>query len=64
MTVNGSFSVKDSGTAYYSGSAFAFSTTTICGLGYGSVDGMGVSNPAMTLASGDTVSLSVMYEVA
>ena len=64
MTIVGSFSIKDSGTAYYSGSAWAFSTTTIAGIGYGSVDAMGVSNPAFTLASGDTVSISIMYEVA
>jgi len=64
MSINGSFSIKDSGTAYYSGSALAFSTTTIAGLGYNSVDAMGVSAPAMTLANGDTVSISIMYEVA
>ena len=64
MTVIGSFSIKDIGTAYYSGSALAFSTTTIAGLGYGGLDTMGVHTPAFTLASGDVVSISIMYEVA
>ena len=60
----GTMLIKDSGTAFYNGAAFVFATGIIAGLGYGSVDSMGVSAPAFTLASGDTGSISIMYEVA
>lgn len=62
--VVGTFFIFDSGTAFYQGSAALLSTTEIYGFGYNSVDKMGTSVPAMTLASGDGVGISIMYEVA
>jgi len=57
----GTFSMLDSGTAFYTGVA-TLDTATIKGLAYGSVDNMGVSTPALTIAVGDKVSFSVVLE--
>lgn len=59
----GTFLIKDSGTAYYSGVATGTGTTVV-GLGYASVDNMGASQPIMTLANGDGVAMAVSYEIA
>lgn len=61
--VVGSFQIKDSGTAYYVGVAIA-SGDLIQGNAYGSVNYMGASTPAMTLANGDEIGFDVCYEVA
>ena len=60
----GEFIIKDSGTAYYTGLATTNGTTTIAGLSYGSTNNMGANSPAMTLANGDAVGMSIIYEVA
>ena len=62
--VCGSFQVIDSGTAYYSGAAIHQVSGYIYGIGYGAVAAMGQSNPAMTMASGDKISYSVVLEVS
>jgi hypothetical protein len=64
MAIVGTFVVKDNGAAYYSGAATANSGTTCVGQAYNSVNYMGASTPAMTLANNDVVSISLCYEVA
>jgi len=58
----GTFTIQDTGTAFYSGSA-TLGANLIQGLGTGSVDNMGASAPAITIASGDKVSFSVVLEI-
>jgi hypothetical protein len=62
--IAGGFFIRDSGTAFYSGVAIINDATTVLGISYNSGDFMGNSGPAMTLASGDVVSMFVCYEVA
>jgi len=66
MDTAGAFSVADSGTAYYVGNAMITTGATplVRGYGYNSVDYMGASAPAMTLANNDEVTFEVTYEVA
>jgi hypothetical protein len=66
MDTAGSFSIADSGTAYYVGSATIETAATplVKGYAYNSVDYMGASQPAMTLANNDRVTFAVTYEVA
>ena len=64
VATNGSFIIKDSGTAYYTGAAQLITTTTVGGTAYGSVNNMGASQPAFTLANGDGVGAFIAYEVA
>lgn len=61
--VCGTFMVKDTGTAYYTGNAMHFVSGYIYGQAYNSVAPMGQSAPAMTLASNDEISYTVMLEV-
>jgi hypothetical protein len=63
MTTVGTFVVKDSGTAYYSGAAI-LSGTTVVGQAYGSGNYMGDAVPTMTLANNDAVAFFICYEVA
>lgn len=62
----GDFLIKDTGTAWYSGTAMAYATSpvTIAGLAYGSNNNMGANTPVFTVAVGDVISISVQYEVA
>lgn len=62
----GDFLIRDTGTAWYSGTAMAYATSpvTIAGLAYGSNNNMGANTPTMTIVSGDVISISVQYEVA
>lgn len=62
--VCGSFQVIDAGTAFYTGTAVHQASGYIYGYGYGAVAAMGQSAPAMTIASGDKISYSVMLEVS
>lgn len=64
IATNGSFIIKDAGTAYYTGVAQLITTTTVGGSAYGSVNNMGASQPAFTLANGDGVGVFIAYEVA
>jgi hypothetical protein len=58
----GTFTIQDTGTAFYAGAATTNSANTIQGLATGSVDNMGASSPAMTIAVNDRVSFSVVLE--
>ena len=60
----GTFFVKDTGTAYYTGAAAFVETGYVSGQAYNSADNMGASTPAMTIVSGDVVSYAVTYEIA
>lgn len=62
--VIGDFFIQDTGTAFYFGAAIATGVSEISGQAYGSVDRMGANTPAMTLANGDIVAISICYEVA
>jgi len=64
IRVVGDFLIQDTGTAFYFGAAHASGVSEISGLSYGAVDRMGANSPAMTLASGDVVAISICYEVA
>ena len=64
MRAIGVFAVKDTGTAYYQGFASATTGSTVSGTAYNAQNYMGANTPAMTLANGDEVAMSVMYEVA
>jgi hypothetical protein len=59
----GNFTVLDTGTAFYTGAAI-IDANIVSGLAYGSTDNMGVNTPAMTLANGDRVAMSICYEIA
>jgi len=62
----GTFSILDSGTAFYTGNAMysaSAPTPIIQGTAYNSTDFMGASAPAMTIAVGDKVSFSVTIEI-
>ena len=59
----GSFLIRDTGTAYYSGTCIA-NTSGFYGLAYGSTSNMGNNTPAFTIISNDQISISVTYEVA
>ena len=52
------------GVGFYVGQAVASSATSVQGFSYNVGDFMGGAGPAMTLANGDFVAISVMYEVA
>ena len=58
----GTFTIQDTGTAFYVGSA-VLGTNIIQGTASGAVDNMGASTPAMTIANGDKVSFSVVLEI-
>jgi hypothetical protein len=60
----GVFVIKDSGVGWYTGVAITSGTTAIAALSYGATNNMGANSPAMTLANGDGVSMSIIYEVA
>ena len=60
----GTLFIKDSGTAFFMGAAMLTTTTTVMGLSYNSGGQMGAASPTMTIASGDQISISVMYEIA
>jgi len=60
----GTFFVKDTGTAYYTGVAATVETGYVSGQAYNSADNMGAATPAMTIAVGDIVSYAVVYEIA
>ena len=66
MDTAGSFSIADSGVAYYVGNAIIETDATplVKGYAYNSVDYMGANAPAMTLANNDRVTFAVTYEVA
>ena len=58
----GSFIINDVSTGYYQGVAKA---DTLCaGRGYASGGDMGSNTPAMTVAAGDLIGISITYEVA
>ena len=57
----GTFTIQDTGTAFYAGAA-NLGTGIIQGTGTGSVDNMGASQPAITIAVNDRVSFSVVLE--
>ena len=57
----GTFTIQDTGTAFYAGSAI-LDTNTIKGLATGSTDNMGANSPALTIAVNDRVSFSVVLE--
>ena len=57
----GTFTIQDTGTAFYAGAA-TLSPNAISGLATGSVDNMGASAPAITIAVNDRVSFSVVLE--
>lgn len=59
----GTFVVKDTGTAFYTGVAIN-DAAGIRGMAYGGANYMGASTPAMTLANTDVIGLEVCYEVA
>lgn len=64
--VVGTFSIVDSGTAFYTGAAmFSASAPTpvIAGTAYNSTDFMGAAAPAMTIAVGDKVSFTATIEI-
>ena len=60
----GTFFVKDTGTAYYTGVAAFVETGYVSGQAYNSADNMGANTPAMTIVSGDVVSYAVTYEIS
>ena len=60
----GSFLVKDTGTAYYTGVALFEEVGYVSGQAYGGGGTMGANTPAMTIAVGDVVSYAVVYEIA
>jgi len=60
----GTYFVKDTGTAYYTGAAAFVETGYVSGQAYNSADNMGANTPAMTIAVGDVVSYAVVYEIA
>ena len=62
--VIGSFSLIDSGTAFFTGAAMHLSSGIVAGLATNSGTYMGASAPQMTVVSGDFFGFSVMYEVA
>jgi hypothetical protein len=59
----GNFTVLDTGTAFYTGAAI-IDANIVSGLAYGSTDNMGVNTPAITLANGDRVAMSICYEIS
>lgn len=59
----GTFVVKDTGTAFYTGVAIN-DAAGIRGMAYNAANYMGASTPAMTLANTDIIGLEVCYEVA
>ena len=62
--IAGGFFIRDSGVAFYTGAAMINASNSVQGVSYNSGDFMGNSAPAMTLVSGDVVSMFVCYEVA
>ena len=60
----GSYLIKDTGTAYYTGAAGIVEAGYVSGQAYNSADNMGANTPAMTIAVGDVVSYAVVYEIA
>ena len=60
----GTYLIKDTGTAYYTGAAMSVETGYVSGQAYGSADSMGANTPAMTIAVGDVVSYAVVYEIS
>ena len=60
----GSFMIEDVGVGFYSGVAVSNTGTSVKGFGTNTGDFMGGQLPAMTLANGDFISMSVMYEAA
>jgi hypothetical protein len=60
----GSFFVKDTGTAYYTGVAATVETGYVSGQAYNSSDNMGANTPTMTIVLGDVVSYAVVYEIS
>lgn len=60
----GSYLVKDTGTAYYTGVALFEEVGYVSGQAYGGGGTMGANTPAMTIAVGDVVSYAVVYEIA
>jgi len=59
----GSFLIRDTGTAFYSGTCVA-NTGGFLGLAYGSTSNMGNNTPAFTIIANDQISISASYEVA
>ena len=57
----GTFTIQDSGTAFYAGAA-CLDTNTVRGLATSSTDNMGLNSPALTIAVNDRVSFSVVLE--
>ena len=60
----GTYLIKDTGTAYYTGAAATVETGYVSGQAYNSADNMGANTPAMTIVAGDVVSYSVIYEIS
>ena len=60
----GTYLVKDTGTAYYTGAAVFEEVGYVSGQAYGGGGTMGANTPAMTIAVGDVVSYAVVYEIA
>ena len=60
----GTYLVKDTGTAYYTGAAGIVEAGYVSGQAYNSADNMGASTPAMTIVLGDVVSYAVVYEIS
>ena len=60
----GAYLIKDTGTAFYTGTAVIVEAGYVSGQAYGSADNMGANTPAMTIAVGDVVSYAVVYEIA
>ena len=63
MTNVGTFTIKDTGTAYYTGNAILQSQTVV-GQSYNTGNYMGDTGPTMTLANNDGLAISICYEVA
>lgn len=60
----GTFMVEDVGVGFFVGLAIANTSTGVQGFTNNVGDFMGAAGPAMTLANGDFVSMSVCYEIA
>lgn len=60
----GSYLVKDTGTAYYTGTAVFEEVGYVSGQAYNGGGTMGANTPAMTIAVGDVVSYAVIYEIS
>jgi len=62
--VIGTFFLQDAGTAFYQGAAIASAATEVSGIAHTGTGYMGNSEPGLTIASGDVISMSIIYEIA